>query len=161
VVVKPEAKVTVITTTKGAIVSSSDGKDGLAAPKDLPAFAPVYPGAVIKTQISDVVGGGDKGKGLLLVMQTADPVAKVAAFYDAKAKEAGVTPGMFVNDADSAVRIIGSADGKAEGALIAISKSDEGAGTEIVITSGIAREQVETWEKDDFKSVPRPLPRLQ
>jgi hypothetical protein len=161
VVVKPDAKVTVVTTPKGATVTTSDDEAGLEAPKDLPAFAPVYPGAVIRTQISDVAGRDGEAKGLLLVLLTQDPVAKVAAFYDGKAKAAGVKPAMIVDGSDSAVRIIGSADEKAEGALIAISKSDDGAGTEIVITSGVAREQVETWEKADFKDVPRAMPRLQ
>lgn len=161
VAVKPDADVTVITSPAGATVSTAPDGGSLDVTDRLPAFAPLYPGATVKTRIGDVAGKDGEAKGVLLVMQTADPVAKVAAFYDAQAKAAGVTPGMFVNDTDSAVRIIGSADGKAEGALIAITKSEDGPGTEIVITSGIAREQVETWEKSDFKDVPRAMPRLQ
>lgn len=164
VVVKPDAGVTVVTASSGATVTTAKEGESLAVPEGLPAFAPAYPGATVKTEINGLNGPDGPAKGMLLVLLTADPVAKVAAFYDQRAKAAGVAPGMQVNEADSAVRIFGKgpeAGRSAQGALIAISKSDEGPGTEIVITSGIAREQVETWEKDDFRNVPRPLPRLQ
>jgi hypothetical protein len=164
VVVKPDAEVSVITSSDGATVSTATDGSSLEVTDRLPAFAPLYPGATVKTRISDVAGKDGSSKGLLLVMNTPDPVAKVAAFYDEKAKAAGVKPGMYVNEKDSAVRIFGSgaSEGRsAEGALIAISRADEGPGTDIVITSGVAREQVETWEKADFKDVPRALPRLQ
>lgn len=162
--VRRDADVTVAAAPTGATVTSAKDGSSLDIPEGLPAFAPAYPGATIKTQISDGFGPSQDGKGLLLVMVSSDPVDKIAAFYDEKAKAAGVKPGMFVNDANSAVRIFGNAsDGGRgpEGALIAITKSDEGPGSEIVITSGIAREQVETWEKDDWKDVPRPRARLQ
>lgn len=135
---------------------SSVGADSL-----LPAFAPAYPGARLKTRIGNEKDGN---RGSLMVFVSDDSVEKIAAFYDARAKEAGVTPSMFVNEADSAVRIFGGPDGEHRkgGALIAISRADEGNGTEIVITSGMAPAEVARMEKDEgWREGARPAIRLQ
>lgn len=139
VVVKPDGKTVYRTGEDGAEVQVAGDGESLDVGDELPAFAPVYPGATVKTRLADVKG--DAAKGGMWVLETADPVQKVAAFYDEQAKKAGVKPGMFVNEKDSAVRIFGSerdASGKAEGALIAISHDKEDNLTKIVITSGSA-----------------------
>lgn len=112
--------------------------ESLNAGDGLPAFAPAYPGATVKTRVADIKGDGARGG--MWVMESADPVDKIATFYDEQAKKAGVKPGMFVNEADSAVRIFGSADGKnkSEGVLIAISRDTDEELTKIVITAGTA-----------------------
>ncbi len=139
------------------IVTAGEG-ESLELTASLPAFAPAYPGASVKTQLSGIESE-DSGKGQLVVFNTSDPVAKVAAFYDAQAKENGAKAAMVVNEADSAVRIFGgeSRDEKA-GALIAISKSEDGSGTDIVITSGAAETTVKKWKAKDWSGPP---PRLQ
>lgn len=96
------------------------------------AYLPTYPGATVKAQLQSP---GEKGG--VIVMVTDDPVSKVAAFYDAKAKEAGIQPATFTTDEDSVVRIFGDS-ASASGGLLAISRRDDAAGSEIVITFGRA-----------------------
>jgi hypothetical protein len=90
---------TVKTTEKGdtqeVTITGPDGKstavitagDGAAAPANLPAFAPVYPGAKIESSLS---GSGPEGSGGVLVMTTKDAPDKVAAFYEARIKAANL-----------------------------------------------------------------------
>ena len=96
----------------------------------MPVYLPQYPGATVKAQIA-----APGGHGGVIVMETPDPVDKVVAFYDARAKESGVRPSTFTTDSDGAVRIYGDS-GSASGGLLAISPSDEGPGSEIVLTMG-------------------------
>lgn len=139
VVVNDKGETAYQTGKDGAEIKVARDGESLDVGDTLPSFAPAYPGATVKTQLADVNREGARGG--MWVLETADPVEKVAAFYDAKAKEAGVKPGMFVNEKDSAVRIFGSESGKtnkAEGALIAISREAGEATTKIVITAGAA-----------------------
>ena len=147
VFVKTDGETSIVTGSDGAIVNSAGDGESLALSTELPAFAPAYPGARLRTQVSD---GKTGGRGGLVVFETADPVEKVAAFYDARAQELGVKPGMVVNEKDSAVRIFAGRDGKdkAGGALVAISRSEKGLGTEIVITAGMADAHIRQMEKD-------------
>jgi hypothetical protein len=140
-------------TANGATADGAFSTSWSAA--DLPAFAPLYPGAKVTTQVAKAAGDGTRGG--MVVLRTDDPVAKVIAFYDAKAKEAGLKASMMVNDEEGAVRIFGDNDGTSgRGALIAIGKSDEGKGTEIVITAGDSKIRHEMEKK-----MPRPVMRLQ
>jgi hypothetical protein len=59
-----------------------------AAPGDLPAYAPVYPGATI---LSTMSGRGEEGGGGMVMLQTADAQAKVLAFYEGKIAGAGLS----------------------------------------------------------------------
>ena len=139
VVVNPDGQTAYRTGPDGAEVKVARDGESLEVGDELPAFAPVYPGATVKTRMADVKGSGARGG--MWVMESADSVEKIAAFYDEQAKKAGVKPGMFVNDKDSAVRIFGSNDSaspKAEGALIAISRDAGENVTKIVITAGTA-----------------------
>jgi hypothetical protein len=123
----------------GAVVEAASEGQSLAVPDDLPAFAPAYPGARLATRIGGESVGD--GRGALMVFETSDPVEKVAAFYDARAKDAGAAATVLVTEADSAVRIFGGKD-QEKGAMVAISASDEGTGSEIVITSGLQKADV-------------------
>lgn len=150
VVVHKDGTTAYHTGKEGAEVQVARDGESLDETTDLPAFAPFYPGATVKTRVANVSGEGAKGG--MWVLETTDPVEKVAAFYDEQAKKAGVKPGMFVNEKDSAVRIFGdggkasgaTASGKAEGALIAISHDEEDNLTKIVITAGTS---ISTSEK--------------
>jgi hypothetical protein len=144
----------------GAVIEAASEGQSLAVPEDLPAFAPAYPGARLATRIGGEAVGD--GRGALMVFQTADPVEKVAAFYDARAKDAGAAATVLVTEADSAVRIYGGKD-QQKGAMVAISTSDEGTGSEIVITSGLPRADVVHIERkpDAWRETVRMPVRLQ
>ena len=166
VVVKPDGSTTVMTSSEGATVESADDGESLELSTALPAFAPAYPGARLRTQLSDGNSDGKNGgKGGLVVFETADPIEKVAAFYDARAKEHGMKAAMVVNEPDSAVRIFSGKsgkDGRAGGALVAISRSKTGDNTDIVITAGMEDAQIKRMEtqKDGWRDAARPI-RLQ
>jgi hypothetical protein len=161
IIVKADGGTSVVTGAGGAVVEAADDGKSLPVPTDLPSFAPPYPGARLTTRI----GGAQMGDGgALLVFETNDPVATVSAYYDARAKDAGAKPSMVVTEADSAVRLFGGADGHARGgAMIAISRSDDGPGSEIVITSGMAKADVVRLEKkpDEWRKSVRMPVRLQ
>ncbi|MCG2840004.1 hypothetical protein L6Q21_03275 [Sandaracinobacter sp. RS1-74] len=142
-------------------VTVADEGESLDLADEMPAFAPAYPGAVIKTKVANNDGAGAAGG--VWVLETADPVEKVVAFYDDRARRAGVRPGMFVNEKDSAVRTFGRSGGESgdssEGVLIAISRSEDDDVTKIVVTAGSATSR----DDSPADSAPaRPLPqRLQ
>jgi hypothetical protein len=146
IIVKANGDTSLITGRDGAVVDAAEDGKSLAIPADLPAFAPAYPGARLATRIGSTVAG--ESEGTLLVFETADPVEKVSAFYDARAREAGAKATMEVTETDSSVRIHGGgANGKGSGAMIAISRSDESPVTEIVITSGLPKAEVVKLEE--------------
>lgn len=101
----------------------------------LPEFAPVYPGAIIKTQVTEPTLGN--AQGTMVVLETPDSIEAVIGFYDAKAKSLGVKPELVVNEVDSAIRIYGESEASAgKGGMISVSPGDDGKSTSIVITSG-------------------------
>jgi hypothetical protein len=161
IILKADGGTSVVTGASGAVVEAADDGKSLPVPTDLPAFAPPYPGARLTTRI----GGAQMGEGgALLVFETGDPLEKVSAFYDARAKDAGARASMVVTEADSAVRLFGGTHGQERGgAMIAISRSDEGPGSEIVITSGMAKADVVQLEKkpDEWRRAVRMPVRLQ
>ena len=162
VIVKANGTTKLLTGAEGAVVQAADEGKSLGIPSDLPAFAPAYPGARLTTRIAGPgLGDGDGG---VMVFETGDQVEKVSAFYDARAREAGARATVEVTEADSAVRIYGGgADGKAGGAMVAISKADDGSGTEIVITSGLPQAEVVRLEEkpDQWRRAVRMPVRLQ
>ena len=161
--VSPDGKTAYHTSSDGAEVSVAKDGESLDVADELPAFAPLYPGALVKTRLADAKDQGAKGG--MWVLETADPVEKVAAFYDEQAKKAGVKPGMFVNEKDSAVRIFGNANDQsdtAQGALIAISHDEEDNLTKIVITAGTAiSKRSRSADARESAALPVAPPRLQ
>lgn len=126
------------TTEKGdtteVVISGADGKSTAtittgatgAGPANLPAFAPVYPGAKIETSMQ---GSGPEGSGGVLVMTTPDAPDKVAAFYDAQISAAGLgdVTRLTTND----MRMIGGSAGeKGPSANVTITPNP-GGGTQI------------------------------
>lgn len=162
IIVKADGSTNVLPGGEGAVIQAAGDGKSLPVPTDLPAFAPAYPGARLTTRIG--AGGQGEGPGALLVFETADPVDKVSAFYDARAREAGAEASMQVTELDSSVRIYGGGpDGKLGGAMIAISRSEDGPGTEIVITSGMPQADVVKLEEkpDEWRRAVRMPVRLQ
>lgn len=127
-------------TTVSAAAAEAGGVTGngaaAAAPGELPAFAPLYPGAEIKTRVASASSA--EGTGSLIAMRTADPFEKVVAFYDLKGQSAPGQAKIMTNEKDASVRIYGS-EANGEGALVAISRDKSGSGTVIVITGGSGR----------------------
>ena len=60
---------------------------GTQAPPNLPAYAPVYPGATIQSSVNGIGGGPLSG---MLALTTPDPADKVLAFYKKAAADAGL-----------------------------------------------------------------------
>ena len=71
---------------KSATVRFGGEENGISAPENLPAFAPVYPGAIIQSAIS-----GNEGEAKGMVSFTTDAKATdVLNFYREKGKSAGL-----------------------------------------------------------------------
>jgi len=81
-------KVTVADGEGGSATVRFGGEDnGIAAPENLPAFAPVYPGALIQ---SAVTGNEGEANGMVSFLSDAKQ-ADVLAFYKDKGKAAGMS----------------------------------------------------------------------
>jgi hypothetical protein len=147
ITVSSDGGTSVVAIPGGAVVEAAEDGSSLQSLSDMPRFAPAYPGAQLATRVTGGSHGEDQG--VLMVFRTPDALDKVVAFYDAQAKSAGARASVVVTEADSAVRIFGGESGaNAEGAMVAITQSDEGPGTEIVITSGMAKADVARVEKE-------------
>ena len=77
VVVKDDGETVYHTAEDGAEVRVAREGESLEVGDALPSFAPAYPGATVKTQLADVNREGARGG--MWVLETSDPVAKVAA----------------------------------------------------------------------------------
>ena len=90
------ARMTVTTKPNGSVnytVKGNAGEsvnvvagEGAAAAAKTPAYAPVFPGAVVQ---STMTGAGGEGSGGMVMFQTKAKPADVIAFYKDKAKAAG------------------------------------------------------------------------
>jgi hypothetical protein len=149
-----DARTQIVATEGGTTVKTVTAGGAVEVGTDLPAATPAYPGAAIKTQIASA-SSKDGGSGQIVVMTTGDPIAKVAAFYDANARAKGIAATMIVNDGDTAVRIYGD-EKRGEGAMVAITREKGEDQTEIVITSGVKRD-VRVFAGADGVPLP-PLP---
>ncbi len=120
-------------------VTSASNAAGMTPPADLPAWAPLYPGArVVAAMSGSGTNGGGTGK--IVSIRSNDPVAKVAAFYDARLAAAGIKPAMATDQPDSVLRMIQSPKGGDEkGAMLMIGKADDGNGSQITLTYGSAK----------------------
>lgn len=87
----------------------------LAAP-DAPAFAVLYPGAVMEDPATTAVGPDGEG-GLVTFATEAEPDA-VVAFYRQHAEAAGLTSVMGMNQGDA--RAYGAADAQPNGASLQV-----------------------------------------
>lgn len=93
---------------------------GVSLPSDLPGWAKIYPGAKVVAVLRD--GSGSPGGTVSLV--TADPVAKVAAFYDKALAAAGKKPGPTADSTEGAVRFVGK-DAQDGGGMVTIAPDQQ------------------------------------
>ncbi len=112
-------------------ITGSTGEAGMAPPADLPAWGPVYPGGKVVSTMSGIMGSGS---GKTVSIETGDPAAKVAAFYDARLAAAGIKPTMATDSVDAAMRMIPGDKGTA--GMIAVAKKDEG-GSTVMLSYGM------------------------
>ena len=95
------------------------------APSDLPAWAPVYPGATVSQVVDIAFHGGEGmpgGPHRQVVFMTSDPLAKVSAFYEQKIAATGVKPMMTSNQPDGTMWAMPASGGQPD--TITVAKSD-------------------------------------
>lgn len=114
---KNEADGTAITmksdeTGNTATLRYGDGEDGIAPPANLPAFAPVFPGAAIQSAIS---GNEGEAKGMIMMLAKAK-TGEVLEFYRQKGKDAGLQVKGEMAMGPSRILAMGPKDG-GDGAL--------------------------------------------
>ena len=91
-----------------------------AAPANLPAYAPAYPGATIVSSVSaDTMGGGAGG---MLVMSTRDAPAQVIQFYRQRISQAGLTEQSYTEAGGTSILQAGRNEG-GDGVQIAVQGS--------------------------------------
>lgn len=113
----------------GETVTVASGP-GVAAPRNLPAYAPLYPGAVIETSVNGVSGADDGGRrGGMVGFRTTDDPQRVAAFYRARLDASGLTERGDANMNGTIMLTAGSADEAGHGVQINISPSPDGPGS--------------------------------
>ena len=83
-------------------IYGSANANGIETPKNLPAWSKIYPGGKVIAAMTDT--SAHPGGSVSYV--TADPVAKVAAFYDAALNAAGKKPGPTADTPEAAVRFV-------------------------------------------------------
>lgn len=113
----------------GKKVSAVIGGEGTAWPASAPAYAPAYPGATI-TSVMTTAAGGEGGS--MATFETADPPAKVIAFYKALAAKAGLKESMTMDTGTASIFGAGT-PGKGKGG-VSVQASREGAKTSGAVT---------------------------
>ncbi len=126
-----------VTTSDGASASIATEGSGLAAGSAkvadaLPAFAPLYPGAKVISTMTGSDAGGSSGS--VVVLESADSLAKITAFYDARIAASGAKQQMRMDQEGSAIRGVGNAEGKG-GALISVSDSGDARTISITVSA--------------------------
>ena len=115
---KEGAPVGIITNKNGktSTLIGSENNAGIPAPKTLPKWAKIYPGAKVisAAEPSDNTGGS-------VSYVSGDPIAKVAAFNDTTLAAAGKKPGPIADNATAAVRYVGK-DASDGGGMIMMSR---------------------------------------
>jgi hypothetical protein len=106
-------------TFEGAEGAGAITMGGGAAPRDLPAYAPVYPGAKI---VSSMAGSSTEGGGGMVALETPDAPEKVLAFYEGKLAGSGLPQTMKSQSG--------------AGTMLALSDEATGQGVQVSITPG-------------------------
>jgi len=116
----------------GKKVSAVIGGEGATWPAGAPAYAPAYPGATITSVMTTNAGSGEGGS--MATFETADPPAKVIAFYKDLAAKAGLKESMTMNTGNASIFGAGT-PGKGKGGL-SVQASSEGGKTSGAVTFG-------------------------
>lgn len=127
----------VAATGPGDIASAAVGAaEGVATaasgkwPGTMPAFAPAYPGSTAEMSMS---GTGGEGQSTIVGFVTGDSPDRVIAFYQAKAKAAGLSN--LSNFEAGGARVFGASDDA--GRVLSVQVSVEDGKTRGVVTAGV------------------------
>jgi ABC-type glycerol-3-phosphate transport system substrate-binding protein len=101
--------------------TADDPDAGIAPPANLPAFAPIYPGAVVTTSVT---GNPDEQKGMV-AFTTSDSEDAVIAFYRDKAKAAGLAEQAEMNMSGTRILSMGSGNTGDAGLQVTVSPLDD------------------------------------
>lgn len=105
-----------------ATVRYGGDENGIAAPDNLPAFAPVYPGAMIQ---SAVTGNEGEAKGMVTFLTEAK-MAEVLAFYKEKGAAAGLKVKAEVAMGPGRMLALGRGDSGGEAMQITATPGEDG-----------------------------------
>lgn len=97
--------------------TAEDAEAGIAPPANLPAFAPVYPGATVTASMT---GNADEPKGMVS-FTTTDSADAVIAFYRDKAKSAGLAEQAEMNMGGTRVLAMGASGSSEAGVQVTVS----------------------------------------
>lgn len=101
------------------------------APKDLPAWVPVYPGGTVQGAMDATT---DEGRSATFSVVTDDSVDEVIEYYEAKLREAGLEVSKNTMEADGqrSATLTGNSDDDSRTAIALIGRQDEK--TQVTIT---------------------------
>jgi hypothetical protein len=106
---------------------------GSAAPKDLPSWLPVYPGATSQGAMASTTNDGRAGG---FSLTTKDSLEQVASYYESQFKDKGLTVEknmLSSNDKTSGGTITGTSADKKHNSAVILSVASDG-GTQAVVT---------------------------
>lgn len=107
---------------------------GAAAPRNMPAYAPIYPGAVIESSMDGVSSSAEGGQsGGMVAFRTSDSPQKVASFYRARLDSSGLTERNDANLNGTMLLTAASSDDTDHGVQISISPSEQGNGSVVSV----------------------------
>ena len=107
----------------------------MQAPRNLPDFAPIYPGGEIQNVVEST-SSGEQGAGLggMVAFQTDADIETVARFYRERLDASGLSERSDVSMGETMILSATSADNPANGVHVTLSPGDSGAGTTVNLT---------------------------
>lgn len=106
-----------------SIRAATDDDEGIAPPENLPAFAPIYPGAKVESTISNT---GTEGQGMVMFSVKAK-ASDIIAFYKEKGEAAALTTTTEANTNGSRMLLMAPSDNEnAVGLHLTVMPRDDG-----------------------------------
>jgi hypothetical protein len=127
-----DGSVTITSNGEHATIKADDGKTTVEintnslGGQNLPAYAPVYPGAQVKGSVAVQSEGGGT-----FALETSDAPDKVIAFYKDRAKSAGLSEKLSMSG-DGGGTYVASADGDKKALQVVVAKA--GTGSQVQVT---------------------------
>jgi hypothetical protein len=107
---------------------------GIAAPKNMPAYAPLYPGAVIESSVDGISSTADGGQqGGMVSYRTKAAPEKVAEFYRGKLDASSLKDRSEANISGSIILGATSAGDGAEGVQVSIVADEDTSGSIVTL----------------------------
>ncbi|MBI1407825.1 MAG: hypothetical protein GC145_17055 [Caulobacter sp.] len=107
---------------------------GIAAPRNMPAYAPLYPGAVVESSVDGVSASADGGqRGGMVSFRTSAAPAKVADFYRGRFDASSLKDRSETNISGSIILGAASAGGGGEGVQVSIVPAEDGGGSVVTL----------------------------